>query len=145
VLTNGVVRLRRVFLLGIVLAVLAASCGGGRELGAKGLSEQAMSLQSAAAEGALLAQDVFSGRTTRIYTRRHSADLSEAASKIEASLKAARTEPGLERKLRRLATLATRVRVELEHLGSASEDARTLERRLRAAAGESREIAQALE
>jgi hypothetical protein len=143
---RGVVGLKRVFLLGVVLAVLGAGCGAGATLGAKGLSEQAMSLQSAAAEGALLAHDVASGRTTRIYAREHSADLSEAASKVETSLKNAKTDPGLEGKLRRLVALAARARGGLERLGSASEDdARTLERRLRADAGESREIAQGLE
>jgi hypothetical protein len=145
VLAKGVVGLTRVFLLGVAVAVLGAGCGSA-ELGAKGLSEQAGSLQSAAAEGALLADDVSSGRTTRIYAREHAADLSEAASKVEASLKNAKSGPGLARELRRLAGLATRVRVELERLRSASEeDAGALERRLRAAAGECREIVRGLE
>jgi hypothetical protein len=60
-----------VLLLGVVL-LLAAGCGGGGKLGAKALSQQARSLQSDAAEGALLAEDVFSGKTTRVYTRQHS-------------------------------------------------------------------------
>jgi hypothetical protein len=135
-----------VFLLGVAVAVLGAGCGSSGALGAKGLSQQAMSLQSAAAEGALLAHDVASGRTMRIYAREHSADLSEAASKVEASLKNAKSGPGLARERRRLAGLATRVRVELEHLrGASEEEARALERRLRAAAGESREIVRGLE
>jgi hypothetical protein len=143
--SKGVVGLKRVFLLGVAVAVLGAGCGGGG-LGAKGLSQQAASLQSAAAEGALLADDVSSGRTTRIYARQHSADLSEAASKVEASLNDAKPGPGLEGELRRLTGLATRVRGELERLRTASEeDARTLERRLRRAADESEEIVGGLE
>ena len=47
--------MRRVLLLGVVLALLGAGCGGGGKLGAKALSQQARSLQSDAAEGALLA------------------------------------------------------------------------------------------
>lgn len=63
---------------GVILALLGAGCGGGGRLGAKALSQQAKSLQSLAAEGALLAQDAVSGKTTRVYRREHSSDLSKA-------------------------------------------------------------------
>ena len=134
-----------VLLLGVVL-LLAAGCGGGGKLGAKALSQQARSLQSHAAEGALLAGDVFSGRTTRIYTREHSADLHKAASQIETSLKTARTAPELEGKLRRLEAIAARVSTELERLGHASKgEAHALGRELEAAAAESKTIGKGLE
>jgi hypothetical protein len=141
-----VLHLKEVLLLGLMLAVVGAGCGGGGKLGAKALSQQAMSLQSDAAEGALLAQHVSSGKTTRIYTRERSAELSKAASQIEASLKTAKTAPGLEGKLRRLAAIATRVSTELKHLGNASKDeARALRRELEAAAAESKRIGNGLE
>jgi hypothetical protein len=135
-----------VLLLGVVLALLGAGCGGGGKLGAKALSQQARSLQSDAAEGALLAEDVVSGKTTRVYTRQHSADLHKAASQVEASLKTARTTPGLEGKLRRLEAIATRVSTELERLGHASKgEAHALRRELEAAAAESKSIGKGLE
>ena len=47
------------------------------------------SLQSEAAEGALLAEDAVAGKTTRIYMREHSSVSSKAASESAASLKTA--------------------------------------------------------
>ena len=106
-------RLKRVLGFGVILAVVGG-CGSGGKLGAKALSQQSKSLQSEAAEGALLAQDAVSGRTTRVYTREHSSDLYKAASQAEASLKAAKTEPALEPKLRQLAVLAGQVSADLK-------------------------------
>jgi hypothetical protein len=140
-----VLRLKRALLLGVMLALLGAGCGGGGRLGAKALSQESASLRSLAAEGALLAEDAVSGKTTGIYTREHSADLNKAASEAEASLKAAKTEPALEPKLRRLAVLAAQVRGDLERLGGASrEEERALGRGLQAAADESQNIGEGL-
>jgi hypothetical protein len=140
-----VLRLKRALLLGVMLALLGAGCGGGGKLGAKALSQESASLRSLAAEGALLAEDAVSGKTTGIYTREHSADLNKAASEAEASLKAAKTEPALEPKLRRLAVLAAQVRADLERLGNASkEEERALGRGLQAAADESQRIGESL-
>jgi hypothetical protein len=138
------VRLRDALVLGGIVASFGAGCGGGG-VGAKALSEQAMSLRSEAAEGALLAQDVSSGRTTRVYTREHAADLYKAASRVEASLKSARTKPRLAGKLRRLLVVATRVSAELNRLRTVSKgEARELGRELAAAAAESEEIGKGL-
>jgi len=138
-------RRERVLVLGVILALVAAGCGGGGKLGAKALSQQSKSLQSLAAEGALLAQDAVSGKTTRIYTREHSSDLYKAASQAEASLKAARTEPALEPKLRQLAALAAQVSAALKRLGGASKDEqRALGRELQTAARESKTIGKGL-
>jgi hypothetical protein len=127
-----------------LVALFGAGCGGGK-LGAKALSRESASLRSLAAEGALLAEDAVSGKTTGIYTREHSADLNKAASEAEASLKAAKTEPALEPKLRRLAVLAAQVRADLERLGNASkEEERALGRGLQAAADESQRIGESL-
>jgi hypothetical protein len=140
-----VLRLKRALLLGVVLALLGAGCGGGGKLGAKALSQQSKSLQSAAAEGALLAEDTVSGKTTRIYTREHASDLYRAASRTEADLNAAKTEQTLEPELGGLAELAGRVSADLKRLGGASKDeARALGRELQAAAEESQKISEGL-
>jgi hypothetical protein len=124
----------RIVASGVVLA-LVAGCGGRGEVDAGALSQQAKSLQSVAAEGALLAQDAASGKTTRVYSGEHSADLRGAAQQIAASLEAARTTPALDPKRRRLAMLATRVSSYLDRIrdASGSED-RALGGRLDAAA-----------
>jgi hypothetical protein len=115
-------RLKRMLGLGVILALVGGGCSSGGQLGAKALSQQSKSLQSEAAEGALLAQDAASGRTTRIYTREHSSDLYRAASQAEVTLKAAKTEPGLEPRLRQLAVLAYQLSAALKPLSSASKD-----------------------
>jgi hypothetical protein len=110
-------------------------CGSGGTLSAKAFSQQAKTLQSLAAEGGLLAQDAVSGKTTRVFTRVHSSDLSKAASQSATSLKAAKTTPTLEPKLRGLAKLAGQVGSDLKRLGKASRDEqRTLGRELLTAA-----------
>ena len=135
----------RLLVVGVILALVGAGCGSGGKLGAKALSQQSKSLQSLAAEGALLAQDAVSGKSTRIYTREHSADLYKAASQAEASLKAARTEPALKPKLRRLTALVTQVSAALKRLGGASKaEQRALGRDLEAAAQESQKIGEEL-
>jgi hypothetical protein len=140
-LGHVLLRRERVLVLGVILALLGAGCDSGGKLGAKALSQQSKSLQSSAAEGALLAQDAVSGKTTPIYTREHSSDLYKAASKVEASLKVAKTESALEPKLRQLAALAAHVSAALKRLGGASkEEQRALGRELQTAARESKTI-----
>ena len=118
---------------GVVLA-LVSGCGGGA-LDADALSQQAKSLQSIAAEGALLAQDAASGETTRAFSGEHSAELRGAASSTATSLEAAATTPGLEPARRSLAALANHVTSYLDRLGDASgSEDRALRRRLEAAA-----------
>jgi hypothetical protein len=124
---------RRIVALGAVLA-LVSGCGGG-ELDADALSQQAKSLQSVAAEGALLAQDAASGETTRAFAGEHSAELRGAASQTAASLEAATTTTGLDPKRRRLAALATQVTSYLDRISDASGPGdQALGRRLEAAA-----------
>ena len=72
-----------------VVALLASGCGGGGKLSAKALTQKSTSLESLAAEGALLARHAGAGKTTRIFTRVHSGYLHEAASKEASSLRAA--------------------------------------------------------
>ena len=127
--------------LGVFVALFGAGCGGTGQLGVTALSQESKSLQSLAAEGALLAQDAASGKTTHIYTREHAADLRKAASQVQTSLRVAKTEPPLGPKLRRLAALAARVSADLNRLGSASkEQERAVGRELQTAAQESKKI-----
>jgi hypothetical protein len=115
-------RLKRTLGLGLILALLGTGCGSNGQLGVKDLSQQLQSLQSEAAEGALLAQDAADGRTTRIYTREHSTELYRAAEGAEAALKAATTEPQLQSQLSQLRVLAGRVSSALRRLATASGD-----------------------
>lgn len=122
------------YALVLCVLALAAGCGGGM-LGSSALSQHAKTVQSLAAEGALLAEDAVAGRTTSVYTREHAAELAKAASREAASLQKAKTDAALEPKLRRLGTLAARVASELDRLGDASRgEQRTLGRALNAAA-----------
>jgi hypothetical protein len=124
----------RLVALGVVLA-LVTGCGRGGELDAGALSQQAKSLQSVAAEGALLAQDAASGKTTRVYSGEHFAELRGAASQTATSLEAATTTPALDPKRRRLAVLATHVTAYLDRARDASgSENHALSRRLEAAA-----------
>jgi len=128
----------------LAAALLCAGCGGAK-LNASALSKQADSVHSLAAEGALLAKDASAGKTTRTFTRVHSSDLDKAAAKAAASLETAKTKPALESKLHRLASLARRVRDDLDRLGDAPKDEqRTLASDLQRAAEQSNQIAEGL-
>ena len=121
------------------VGLLAAGCGSGGTLSAKALTQESSNLQSLAAEGALLARNSATGRTTGVFTRVHSEYLQKAASKSAKSLQSAKTTPALQSKLRRTARVATRVSSELEQLGHASTAeqqrlARELERNAKALA-----------
>lgn len=125
---------RRILALGVAVAFVTG-CGGGGELDAGALSQQAKSLQSVAAEGALLAEDAALSRTTRTFSDEHSTELGGAASQTAMSLEAATTTASLDPKRRRLAVLATQVTSYLDRIRDASgaED-RALSRRLEVAA-----------
>jgi hypothetical protein len=132
-------------LLALAVALVAAGCGSSSKLGASSLAKQADALQSLSAEGALLAGDAASGRTTGVYRREHSSELSSAASKAARSLTSARTAPALAPDLRRLRALATRVSSRLQRLGGASKpDSRSLARELQAAATAAEKISKQL-
>ena len=137
--------LKQVIGLGVILALVGGGCGSGGQLGAKALAQQSKSLQSQAAEGALLAQGAASGRVTSIYTREHSSELFAAASQAEITLKAAKTELALEPELRQLAILAGQISTYLQRLGSASKDeALVIAQELQAAGQSSQRIAEGL-
>lgn len=94
-------------------------------------------MASLATEGALLGRNAVSGKTTRIFTRVHSAYLSKAAAQGASSLRTAKAEPSLQPKVRRIAALVTKVSADLKRLGNASRDEQgRLARELEAAAKE---------
>ena len=128
-----------------LVAMLAAACGGQGTVGAKALEQQSKAVQSLAAEGALLAQDSADGKSTGIYRREHSNELSKAADSAQASLASARTKPSLERERRALTALAAKVGADLKRLASASEDEqRALGKELDEAAHQSERIGEQL-
>jgi hypothetical protein len=136
---------RSVLGLGVIVALLGASCGSSAQLGAKALLEQSKTLRSEAAEGALLSEDAVSGKATRFYIHEHAFELSADASQIEATLKAATTEPALKPALGQLAILAGQISADLERLSEASTDEqRALTSELQAAADASQRIGEGL-
>lgn len=138
-------RTRRVFSTGAAV-LLIAGCGGSGELSAGTLARQASSLQSTAAEGALLAGVAAAGHSTSVYRREQAHVLREQASGVEATLRAGETARSLRRDRLRLTALAGRIGTDLDDLSHASQtDAESLEARLRAAAERAKSLRQGLE
>jgi hypothetical protein len=108
-----------------------AGCGGSGQLTAGALEEQAATSQSLAAEGSMLAGDAARGRATVAFTRIHARELRDAAGSVATSLGNARPAPGLAAQAKRAASLAQRIRSELDALSRSGSDS-TLQRRLAA-------------
>lgn len=142
----GVPRWRRSVLgLALILTLMAAGCGASSQLGSKALLQDSKTLRSAAAEGALLAEDAVSGKATSNYIHEHAVELSEAASQVEATLRAASTDPSLDPERDQLVSLASRISDDLLRLsGASAEEERTLTGELHAAAEASRRIGEGL-
>ncbi|HKY12232.1 MAG TPA: hypothetical protein VJL85_02710 [Gaiellaceae bacterium] len=119
--------MRRRPLLCLCLALAAAGCGGSTTLTEHGLSKEADTIQSTAAEGALLAGEVARGRTTEPFARVHSGELAEQAKSVAANLRRARA-PGLEPKRREALGRALRIEQALVRLHSAATDRRSAAR-----------------
>ena len=131
--------------LGVIVALVGASCGSSRQLGAKALLEQSKTLRSQAAEGALLSEDAVSGKATSNYIHEHAVELSEAASQVEATLGAGSTDPSLETERDQLVSLAGKISDDLQRLSEATTDEqRTLTGELQAAADASQKIGEGL-
>ena len=99
-----------------ISSILAVGCGGGGTLSRDSLQKEAESVQSVAAEGALLAHDAADGRTTTPFASVHSGVLAESAGKVAQKLEAADVEPGLEQDRARVLRLAARIEEELDQL-----------------------------
>ena len=114
----------------IALLVLpTAACGGGGTLSTKAFQKQAESLQSLAAEGALVAEGAADGRTTETFVSVHTQYLGEATSKVQAELASAQASGSLDEKRTTASRLAGRVTDELGQLHRAPDD-RALAKRL---------------
>jgi hypothetical protein len=99
-----------------IASFLAVGCGGGGTLSRDSLRKEAESVQSVAAEGALLAHDAADGRTTTPFASVHSSVLAESADKVAQKLESADVEPGLKQDRARVVRLATRIEEELDQL-----------------------------
>jgi hypothetical protein len=125
-------------------ALFVAACGGGGELSAEALKKEAESIQSFAAEGALLARDVADGKSTAPFTRVHAGELADSAAKLEKTLASGRPAPEVEADLARAVELAKRVAATLKELEQApgdAEAARTVQYTLEAFAKHAEELA----
>lgn len=129
----------------LLVGCVAAGCGGSSMLRPSALAKQADAVRSLAAEGALLAGDAASGKTTSVYLHAHASELSSSASKSTTSLGSAKTAPSLEPRLRHLRRISAQVAAELRLLGGASSaESRTLARELQAAADASKKVSDGL-
>jgi hypothetical protein len=121
--------------LAFAAALLLAGCGGQSSLGKKALQQQAKGLKALAAEGRVLAGDASRGRATVIFTRIHSRYLRDSARSSVTTLAAGKTPEA-----QRLATLAVRLRDDLDRLsrsGSNAAEQRTLQQDLATIAAKS--------
>jgi hypothetical protein len=114
-----------------LLVLPTAACGGGGTLSAKAFQKQAESLQSFAAEGALVAEGTADGRATETFVSVHTEYLGKAATKVETELGSAQASGGLEEKRKRALRLAGRITDELGQLHRTPDD-RVLAARLAA-------------
>jgi hypothetical protein len=118
---------------GVCLAALAfalAGCGGGA-LGKHALTKDVESIQSLAAESALLATQVAHGDVTGTFVRVHTQYLGRVSGSLERTLAKARVPEGLADKRRRAVRLAGLVDRDLELLHEHPDD-RALGQRLAA-------------
>jgi hypothetical protein len=142
---NPSTRRTSVLRLATICALVGTACGSNGQLGAKALLQGSESMRSAAAEGALLAEDAVSGKATTNYIHEHAVELSEAASQIEATLRAGSTDPSFETQRGQLVVLARKISDDLQRLSEANTDEqRTLTGELQAAADASQRIGEGL-
>jgi len=109
--------MRRAALL-LSIAVLLAACNGGT-VDQHALSNDSKAIDSLACEGALLANQVVHGATTRPFTRVHAGELATRASNFEDALSQRPTTPGIEHAVRAEAAKAGRIAVLLHTLEAA--------------------------
>jgi hypothetical protein len=105
-----------------LLILPTAACGGGGTLSTKAFQKQAESLQSFAAEGALVAEGTADGRATETFVSVHTEYLGKAATKVETDLGSAQASGGLEEKRKSALRLAGRITDQLEQLHRAPDD-----------------------
>jgi hypothetical protein len=115
----------------LVCVVLAAGCGGSGALTQKELQKEAETVQSAAAEGALLASDVARDRTTEPFARIHSGVLVEQVKPATQALTQGHVPGELEARRKQAARKAKAVVDALEELHASPGDRAVARRVLR--------------
>jgi hypothetical protein len=115
----------------LVCVVLAAGCGGSGGLTQEELQKEAETVQSAAAEGALLASDVARDRTTEPFARIHSGVLAEQVKPATQALTHDHATGGLEAQRKQAAGKAKAVFDALEELHASPGDRAVARRVLR--------------
>jgi predicted outer membrane protein len=127
----------------LMLPLAVAACGGG-PLDSKSFQKEAETIQSFAAEGALLAGDVARGRSLSPYVRVHAGELAKDAESVAEKLERAKATPAVRAKLPKAVRLARRVEAALTRLESAPSDrdgARRVASQLDEAAASASELA----
>ena len=99
----------------VALLLPLAACGGGT-LDAKSFQKEAESIQSLAAEGALVAKDTASGSTTSPYVTVHAEELAKEADVLAQKLEQAKAEPEVKAKVAKAVELAEQIADDLERL-----------------------------
>jgi hypothetical protein len=95
--------------------VLLAGCNGGT-VDRHALKQDGGAIDSLACEGALLADDVAKGSSTRVFARIHADELAARASTFARDLARRPTVPAFETKVRAQARKAGRIAAELDRL-----------------------------
>jgi hypothetical protein len=116
-----------------VLLIAVAGCGGSSALTESELHKEAETVQSTAAEGALLAGDVARDRSTAPFARIHSGELADQAKSAATALESATAPRTLDVDRKRAAVTALSVQRALERLADSPTDravARRVEREL---------------
>jgi len=99
----------------VVLVFALAGCNGGT-VDKHALKRDSEKVGSLAMEGALLANDVSKGASTKYFVRVHAKEMSVSASDMQNAMATRPTSPGITDKVRRLSRLAGKVSAELERL-----------------------------
>jgi len=111
------------------------ACGSSSTLTAKSLQQQSDAVKSAAAEGALLAQQIAHEETTEPFARIHAGELADQAKAAGQSLTMTRAPAALQAEKRKAVAAARATSAALEALHQAPDDqavAERVERRLKA-------------
>jgi hypothetical protein len=100
-----------------LLAVLLAACNGGT-VDRHALKQDSDAIDSLACEGALLANDLRKGATTRNFAEVHAGELAQTASNFADALSERPTLPDIERDVRAEAKKAAQIAALLDQLST---------------------------
>jgi hypothetical protein len=131
----------------VLIASFVAACGGSGTLDSEALTKEIEAVESLAAEGALLADGAAREKTTSSFTRIHADELAKTASDQATKLRSSPVAPGLERRARAGAALASDVAALLAALAesrSEREAASAIAAKLEDAARTARRLAEGL-